>query len=114
MLVELLEYSGGGGGGEQMGWIDSRAILDETLQFLQPAIDEAQAKVNIEGDWPHVLVCHDEILRLLQNLIGNAVKFRVAGRTPEVTVTGKVVRNEWHLSVADNGVGIITEQIKRL
>jgi len=114
MLVELLEYSRIGRMGEPPTLIDSRALLDEALQFLQPAIAEAQAKVNIAGEWPHVLICHDEILRVLQNLIGNAIKFRVAGRIPEITVTSETIKNEWHLSVADNGVGIIPDQIKRL
>jgi PAS domain S-box-containing protein len=114
MLVALLEYSRVGRMGEPPTWIDSRAALDEALQFLQPAIAEAQAKLNVSGDWPHIFASHDEILRLLQNLIGNSVKYRIAGRIPEITVTSEVVGNEWHLYVADNGVGIIPEQIKRL
>ncbi len=114
MLVELLEYSRVGKMGEPPALTDSRVLLGEALQFLQPAISEARAKLTITGEWPHVLVCHDEISRLLQNLIGNASKFRVAGRMPEITVTSEVVKNEWHLCVADNGVGIIPGQIKRL
>jgi signal transduction histidine kinase len=100
--------------GEQMVWIDSRAVLDEALKFLQPALVETQVNLNITGDWPHIFACHDEILRLLQNLVGNAVKFRVAGRIPEITVTGEANKKEWRLCVTDNGVGIIPEQIKRL
>ncbi|MDD5300569.1 MAG: PAS domain-containing protein [Gallionella sp.] len=114
MLVALLEYSRMGRIGESPTWVDSRAALDEALQFLQPAIAEAQAKLEISGDWPRLLVSHDEILRLLQNLIGNAAKYRVAGRIPEITISSKIVNNEWHLCVADNGVGIIPGQIKRL
>ncbi|MDD5300117.1 MAG: PAS domain S-box protein [Gallionella sp.] len=114
MLVALLEYSRVGRKGEPPMWIESRAVLDETLQFLQPAITEAQARLDITGEWPRIFACHDEIQRLLQNLIGNAAKFRVVGRTPEITVTSKVVRNEWCLCVSDNGVGIIPDQIKRL
>ncbi len=114
MLVELLEYSRVGRMGEPPTWIDSRALLDEALQFIQPAIAEAQAKVNIAGEWPRIHVSHDEILRLIQNLIGNAIKYRIAGRTPEITVTSETIKNEWCLCVADNGVGIIPDQIKRL
>ena len=114
MLVDLLEYSRVGRKGEPPTWIDSRTLLDEALQFLQPAIAEAQAKLSIAGEWPRILVSHDEILMLLQNLIGNAVKYRITGRIPEITVTCEVVKNEWRLCVADNGVGIIPGQIKRL
>ena len=114
MLVALLEYSRVGRMGESPDWIESRAVLDEALQFLQPAIAEAQAKVSIAGEWPRILASHDEMLRLIQNLIGNAAKYRIAGRIPEITVTSGAVKNEWHLCVADNGVGIIPGQAKRL
>jgi PAS domain S-box-containing protein len=114
MMLGLLEYSRVGRKGEPPAWIESRTLLDEALLFLQPAIAEAQATVRIEGDWPCIFVSPDEMLRLVQNLIGNALKFRVAGRTPEVTVTSETVGTEWHMSVADNGVGILPDQIGRL
>jgi PAS domain S-box-containing protein len=114
MLIALLEYSRVGRMGEPPTLIESRAVLDEALLFLQPAIAEAQARLTINGDWPCVFASHDEILRLLQNLIGNAAKYRIAGRIPEITVSSEIVRNEWHLCVADNGVGILPNQIERL
>jgi signal transduction histidine kinase len=51
---------------------------------------------------------------LLQNLISNAVKFRIPERTPEVRITGTTIDTEWRLVVADNGVGILPEQLGRL
>ncbi len=114
MLVALLEYSRVGRKGEPPTWADSRAVLDEALQFLQPALIDAHAGLSISGEWPRILASHDEIQRLFQNLIGNAIKYRVAGRAPEIGVISKVVKNEWHLCVADNGVGIVPGQIKRL
>ncbi|MCE5182140.1 MAG: hypothetical protein LLG15_10100, partial [Betaproteobacteria bacterium] len=75
---------------------------------------EAQAEVKITGDWPRVFVSRDEMMRLIQNLIGNAVKYRVAGRKPEITVRSETIDQEWRLSVADNGVGILPSQIHRL
>ena len=114
MLVALLEYSRVGRLGEPPVWTDSRAMLDEALQFLQPTIAEANARLHISGDWPHLQASHDEIVRLMQNLIGNAVKYRIAGRQPEIEIASSKACGEWHLSVADNGVGIIPSQIKRL
>jgi PAS domain S-box-containing protein len=114
MMVGLLEYSRVGRKGEPRAWVESRALLDDALLFLQPAIAEAQATVRIEGEWPKILVSPDEMLRLIQNLIGNALKFRVAGRTPEVKVIGAITGNEWRVSITDNGVGILPDQIDRL
>ncbi|MFZ4539777.1 PAS domain-containing sensor histidine kinase [Propionivibrio sp.] len=114
MLLGLLEYSLVGRQGEPQAWIESRAVLDEALLFLQPAVAEAQAEVRIDGDWPKIFVSPDEMLRLLQNLIGNALKFRVAGRPPVVTVSSESSGQTWRLCVADNGVGIPLEQSGRL
>ena len=114
MLVALLEYSRAGRLGEPAVWVDSRLIVDEALRFLQPAIAEAQARVSVEGCWQRVFVRPDEMLRLIQNLIANAIKFRVSGRTPRICVTSQINGGEWRLSVADNGVGIHQGQIGRL
>lgn len=114
MLVALLEYSRVGRLGEPPTWLETRAIVDEALLFLQPAIAEAQAKISVRGHWPRAWVRPDEILRLLQNLIANAAKFRVAGRRPEIRVASRVARAQWCLTVSDNGVGINRGQIGRL
>jgi len=114
MLVALLEYSRVGRLGEPPAWIESRAILDEALLFLQPTIAEAAATINICGEWPRVFVRPDEMLRLLQNLIANAVKFRVQDRQPEIALISRLAGAEWCLVVADNGVGIAPGQLGRL
>ena len=114
MLVGLLDYSRVGRKGEPPAMIESRDILDQALLFLGPAMVEAQSDVHIEGDWPRVYVRQDEILRLLQNLIGNALKYRVKGRQPQITVTSEVLPEEWRVRITDNGVGIIPGQIDRL
>ena len=54
------------------------------------------------------------MLRLLQNLIANAVKFRFPGRRPEIAVISRPAGAEWNLVVADNGVGIAPAQLGRL
>ena len=114
MLVALLEYSRVGRKGEPPAWLQSRALLDEALLFLQPAIAEAEAVVSVEGNWPRVCVSPDEMLRALQNLIANALKFRVAGRAPQIALNSAVIDEQWRVSVADNGAGIAPDQIGRL
>lgn len=114
MLLGLLDYSRVGRKGEPAAWVQGRSILNEALLFLKPAIAEAQAQVHIEGTWPLVFVRPDELLRLLQNLIGNALKFRVAGRVPQITVSAEVVGDFWRLCIADNGIGILPDQMGRL
>ncbi len=114
MLRGLLDYSRIGRKGDPLAWIDSRAALDEALLFLRPQVAEAQAEVRIDGEWPRIFASFDEILRLLQNLIGNALKFRVEGRPPVVTITSEIIKVDWRVSITDNGVGIQPDQIGRL
>ena len=114
MLLGLLEYSRVGRLGEPPEWIESRSILDDALLFLQATLLEAQARIRVGGEWPLVFVSPDEILRLLQNLIGNAAKFRNACRTPEISISSKVSAGNWYLCIADNGIGIPPGQIARL
>ncbi len=114
MLLGLLDYSRVGRKSDPFIWVESRKLLDETLLFLGPAIAEARANLNIEGNWPRVRVSRDEIIRLLQNLIGNALKYRLAERTQQVSITSQVLGKYWRLCVADNGIGIDPKQIGRL
>jgi light-regulated signal transduction histidine kinase (bacteriophytochrome) len=115
MLLGLLEYSRVGRKGEPAEMIDSRTMLDDALLFLRPLVAEAQAQIQVQGEWPHLVVSPDEILRLLQNLVGNALKFRVAERTPQITVTSVITpAHQWQVSVVDNGVGLLPDQIGRL
>ncbi|AGX88683.1 PAS/PAC domain protein [Candidatus Symbiobacter mobilis CR] len=114
MLMGLLEYSRVGRKSDQRSWVDSRTVLDDALLFLRPLIAEAQAHVHIEGDWPRLYTNPDEMLRLLQNLVANALKFRIAERPPVVDIEGTVRDGVWKLCVTDNGVGIAPEQIGRL
>lgn len=114
MLRGLLDYSRIGRKNDPMSWIESRAVLDEALLFLRPLLAEAHAEVSIHGEWPRIFASLDEILRLLQNLIGNALKFRVEGRPPVVTISSEIIDGQWQIRITDNGVGIQTDQIGRL
>ncbi len=114
MLVALLEYSRVGRKGVATTWFESRETLDEALLFLHPAIIEAGATIQIDGEWPRLYANRDELTRLFQNLIGNAVKYRAAGQAPELAIVAERVGNDWRVAVRDHGIGIAPGQIGRL
>jgi signal transduction histidine kinase len=114
MLSALLDYSRLGHQRELMTALDSRALLEEVLKILRPAIAESGAKILVEGDWPQIQGNHHEILRLLQNLIDNALKYRLEGRPVEVTISAQSGNGEWRCSVRDNGTGLLPGQEARL
>jgi signal transduction histidine kinase len=43
---------------------------------------------------------------LLQNLIGNALKYRSADRDPRIRISAERRDDKWVFAVADNGIGI--------
>jgi light-regulated signal transduction histidine kinase (bacteriophytochrome) len=82
-------------------------VVNAVLIMLQPTIDELQADVSY-GELP--TVHGDPILlqQLLQNLIGNALKY--AGQpSPRVKISARQTHSEWVVSVNDNGPGIAPE-----
>lgn len=60
----------------------------------------------------NLAVWADETLvrQLLDNLLGNAVKYVAPGVRPSITVTGTVVGSQQELRVTDNGIGIPAEE----
>ncbi|WP_447530251.1 sensor histidine kinase [Vreelandella sp. TE19] len=116
MLLSLLEYSRVGRQDQPFTTFSLRESLDEALHFLAPAIADNQASVSVKGKWPEVSANQDEMTRLFQNLIGNALKYHPLDKSVEVEVAIKRRRRagSWHITVTDNGIGINSDQIPRL
>lgn len=113
MIVSLLEYSRVGRKTETKKWISSRVALDEALSYLSPMVAQSGAEVVVSGVWPEVYASRDELTRLLQNLVGNALHYHESGKTPKVEVSSDV-DVLWRVRVKDNGIGIDPGQIDRL
>ncbi|MBC7905240.1 MAG: PAS domain S-box protein [Rhodospirillaceae bacterium] len=114
MLVALLEYSRVGRIGQPMEWVPSRQVLEEALLFLSPVIAQTKAEITVVGDWPEIFASADEIERLFQNLLGNALKYHREGVTPVIQVGARQQGGEWRFWFTDNGIGIVSDQIGRL
>lgn len=115
MLVSLLEYSRVGRYGEPITPLDSRSLLNEALTYLQPKIKETQAQVSVTGSWPNpIRASRNEIVRLFQNLIHNAMKYQPQGQNPEIILSAEDSGDHWLFQIKDNGIGIDPEQKNRL
>jgi PAS domain S-box-containing protein len=86
-------------------------VAQEVVADLTHGLAESGGTVVI-GPLPTVEADRLQMRQLLQNLIGNAIKFRRPGVAPRVEVTaGPAPRGEaedvvWELRVADNGIGL--------
>ena len=113
LINDLLEYSRVGTRGKPLTPTDAGAVLGAALENLQIAVQDSGATVHC-GPMPHVLADEGQLLRLFQNLIGNALKYHRPGVAPEVRVTAQQVDGLWRFSVSDNGIGIEPQYYDRV
>jgi PAS domain S-box-containing protein len=84
--------------------VDLRAAVDQAIKYLEQAIQESDATITI-GALPCLLGNESQLTGLMQNLVGNAIKYR--GPLPvQIAVTAEPFGNRWLVKVADNGIGI--------
>ena len=114
MILGLLNYSRVGRVQADFTEVNSRDALDMALTFLNREIDQQTAEIKIEGRWPKLSASEQELIRLFQNLISNALKYVPRGAAARIEVTSKVEENNWRVEVKDAGIGIEPEQQDRL
>ena len=104
LISDLLDYSRVGTQGRPFAPTNLETVLDTALLHLQVVIGDTGAVVTRD---PLPTVEADELqwIRLLQNLIGNAIKYR-GERRPEIHVSARQDQGRWVFSVGDNGIGI--------
>jgi PAS domain S-box-containing protein len=84
--------------------VEMEDVLAEALANLERGIAENQAVVT-HDPLPPVRGDFGRLTQLLQNLIGNAIKYRSAA-PPRIHVSAARQDALWLFSIADNGVGI--------
>ena len=100
----LLAYSRVGPLSKTLQSVDSAQVFDRAVANLTVAIQESDAVVS-HGTLPQVIADPTQLEHVLQNLIGNAVKFR-GDEPPRVRVRATRKGEMWLFSVKDNGIGI--------
>jgi len=113
LIKAVLAYSHVGTHGAAFAPVDSQALVAGVVATLHDRIEETGARVTC-GDLPPVWGDATQLGQLVQNLIGNALKFRRRGAPPEVTVTATRVGGDWVLAVRDNGIGLPPDQRERV
>ncbi|MDD4892232.1 MAG: ATP-binding protein, partial [Phycisphaerae bacterium] len=111
LIAGLLTFSRVGHGARFQP-TDLAEPLRIALGNLQGKIDECGAKIT-SGEMPTLVADPVQLTQLLQNLIGNALKFR-AERTPEIHISAAAGKGEWLFSVRDNGIGIEPGCLERI
>ncbi len=112
-LIEgLLAYSRVSRDPEPPRDTDLNQIMRQIIANLDAAIQPNGATVTYDS-LPELQANPRQILQLLQNLVGNALKFR-GPEPPHVHVSAARIGAEWQVSVRDNGIGIEPQYVERI
>ena len=112
LINDLLTYSRVGTKAKPFEPVSLDDVVRIALGNLRIAIEESGASVEV-GPLPVVSGDASQLVQLLQNVLGNAIKFR--GReAPRVTVQATFAGGEWTIAVRDNGIGIAPAHFERI
>jgi len=108
LLKDLLTYSQTGSSSEGPAYpVDCENVIKKVMLNLQASAEQNGAEVT----WvalPTVQAHEIRVVQLLQNLIGNAIKYRSA-EPPRVHITAECREGDVLFAVQDNGIGIEPE-----
>jgi light-regulated signal transduction histidine kinase (bacteriophytochrome) len=103
-IRDLLAYSRIGFDRVQLVPTSMDSVRDLALQNLAAAVEESSAVIDSDP-LPVVIGDPNQLVQLLQNLIGNSIKFR-GEQAPRVRIGAERDGTRWRFAVADNGIGI--------
>jgi light-regulated signal transduction histidine kinase (bacteriophytochrome) len=112
LIEDLLAYSRVGTKGKEFKAVSVEVPLRKAITNLRAAIEESGAAVTWDP-LPTADVDEIQLAQLFQNLMGNALKFRGQG-VPRIHVSSEEKDGEWHLTIADNGIGIEPQYFERI
>jgi signal transduction histidine kinase len=104
LISDLLAYSRLDAEQKAFADTDMNAVLDEALQNLDRVLHQTDAVIR-RGKLPTVSGNATLLVTVLQNLIGNAVKYRRIDTVPEIDVSVEQTDGVHRISVNDNGIG---------
>lgn len=79
--------------------------LAQVCASLSGAIAEHRAEIT-HDELPTVFADPQQMSQVLQNLVGNAIKFQAPGEVPRIHVSAQRADAHWRIDVHDNGIGI--------
>jgi signal transduction histidine kinase len=110
MIDNVLDYARLGGT-LKAAEVDLGEVLDDVVEDLAGELDGVELEV---GRLPLVMGDEAQLRAVLQNLVGNAAKFRDRTRDPRISVTARHVQRAWRGEVADNGIGVPAHKVARV
>ncbi len=106
LIEDLLEFSRVGRYHTQFSTISLNDIVQIALKNLHAQIEESRATIEISDKLPVIQASENEMNRVFQNLISNAIKFRKDNQNPVISIGSESKDIHHTIWVKDNGIGI--------
>lgn len=110
LLLNRLEA---GGLPLEVGQVSLPDLVADAVKSTAPVAAKSGVTIHLDvGEGPPVYADPRRLAQVLDNLIGNAVKFSHVGGLVRVRL--RYVRNTWRIDVSDAGIGIPADEAARL
>lgn len=93
--------------------INAGEFIRSLLKDFKDQLREKQARIEL-GPFTEIEGDATQLRQLLQNLISNALKFQKPGIAPNLHIYTLATEEEYHIVVADNGIGFKAEYAERI
>lgn len=121
LIEDLLTFSRISSQAKKFEQVSLQGILDEVLEDLYVTIESKGAQIHADP-LPTIEADPTQMHQLLQNLIGNAIKFVPLDRKPIIKIETRIILPEEHnndsgwfqMQVTDNGIGFDEKFIDRI
>jgi signal transduction histidine kinase len=109
LIDDLLDYA----------TADNQTLLSTSVDLNRLVAEVIRDRVSGAGEqrpaivvWPLPTVQGDPVLlrQVIDNLVGNALKYTPAGQDPSLEITGHRRDGDWRIELADRGIGIPAAQ----
>ncbi|WP_460018409.1 ATP-binding protein [Magnetospira thiophila] len=113
LIQDLLHYSRVNTQREAFRETPLGDLLNQALAYLRPRMESLEAKV-IAGPLPTLAVDQNQMIRLFQNLIANALTYHRKDVPPKIIISALRHGDFWQFTIEDNGLGIETVHLERI
>jgi len=115
LIDDILELSRLSSRALKLDRVNLRDVVDEVVESLELPIRHAQATVTVLESLPeHIFADRGQLLRVLLNLMGNALKYGCPEPGGTVQIGGEQDPTEVRVFVRDEGPGIAPEHHERV
>jgi PAS domain S-box-containing protein len=114
LLNDLKELCGSRDAKLHITEIDLKQLIQKVVSLEHGTIEAAGVEITVGADMPMIYADEHLLRRVLENLMGNALKFMPKERPPKISIHAEAGENDVTIAVRDSGDGIAPENVKKI